>query len=197
MKSIQLLIVCFLVIFCNSVQALSLEPVNINTPQLHRFVIAPSFAIGTPTDVMVQRVYNDIQKNEFMKTTMSPDQLKQMANEISLSLGINCIVRQLRWDFTITPSVGILNVIGVHADINGFNVDIKVGAVRLEQKIPALYETKQQCSRTGPRRYGIAGPRSLECYNYNVQRGLNDGEIKEVLSALNSKVSNAQALISI
>ncbi len=89
-----------------------------------------------------------------------------------------------QWTFTITKTLGKLSIINIFAEIR--NGEIKISGTEKEYSttIPKLTKHEQVCARTGNRKYGIVGKRSMECYMVTVERGITSEEINEVRNIL-------------
>jgi hypothetical protein len=177
-----------LLLYCVSINALSLEPVKMSP------VVEQEFSFNVQ--------HNNVNTGSIMQVIggaslceVGDNFLETISREIVLMIGSDASIRHMRWDTTITLTMGTLKVYSITANIDGLNVHIVAKHVKVEQPIPELYETKEHCERTGPRRYGIAGSRSWECNNYQVGRGLAPDEISEVNQALISKVVEAKLLV--
>jgi hypothetical protein len=114
--------------------------------------------------------------------------LNQIIKEIYLSYGS---VKTIKWEFNINNNQGILKVFSLNALITDNNIHLTGGSIILEQKIPYIAKQEQQCARTGERRYGVAGPRSLECNYYDIARALNGDELLSINQALMAKLPEA------
>lgn len=120
--------------------------------------------------------------------------IKSISQEILIGLA-NTKIQHFKWDLTIQSTIGILKIIKITADIGSTSIHINSKSVRLEQNIPERFETKEICSRSGSRRYVIAGPRERECSYYQVKRDLTQNEINDITNNLLSKAEEAQRLL--
>jgi len=101
------------------------------------------------------------------------------------------------WTFQINQNYATLDYILINVDMNGQRqAHITGGIVRLSQNVPQQHDRQEKCARTGGRRYGLFGPRDMECSWHHVARGLHQHEINEVIAHLNNHVPAAQKLIA-
>jgi hypothetical protein len=181
MRFITLFVV--VIIYSINSDAFTLGPVKIHPP------IKQNYYFMVSTQTKPEQIAVTLEKNGF--DALNGDHLNQISREITLSIGISTTVQSMRWEFEIVGNIGTLNVVKINAEITESKVHITGGVIRLEQQIPIMYKTEERCARTGPRRYGVAGPRSLECDYHNIPRGLTGDEITKVNEALTSKVFGA------
>lgn len=115
--------------------------------------------------------------------------LQTIGKEITFAIGLNnADLYHLRWTLHIQPSVGVLKAFSINVKINKMNVNMFVNSISLTQQIPKTYDTRQHCARTGNRRYGLVGPRSMECNTYFVEHDLTSDEISRVQRRLTDKM---------
>jgi hypothetical protein len=89
-----------------------------------------------------------------------------------------------QWTFTITKNLGKLSIININAKIDDGEISIGGTEKEYSTNIPKLTKQEVVCARTGSRRYGFAGPRSMECHTVIVERGITSDEIDEVRNIL-------------
>ena len=190
--SITILICIFLVGIVNS---LTLSPSVLSEASFEQIEIDASssnFTLKELFEIITVTIHGN---NEL--ADMDQNFIKIVSSEIWLTLGIEkTSIHHLSWEFKIAPRLGMLKVVAFVADINDNKISIKSGSIRIEQEIPVLYEVKQSCARTGSRRYGVAGPRAMECNPYSVVRGLYDSEVALVTKSLYSRVGDALKVLN-
>lgn len=134
-------------------------------------------------------------KNSKIGNNLGCDVIDTIANEISLVIGMNDIgIQHMRWEFEHTSKLGTLVVYRIEAQVNHYEVNIKSKSLRLEQDIPTFYDVTRQCARTGGRRYGLFGPRSMQCYDYHIVRNPNAEEIAKINQNLMDKLSSTKMI---
>jgi hypothetical protein len=148
------------------------------------------FAIS-PENLMSQlQVLNN---NQY---SLQQNMMTQISKEIAVLADSEATFRHNTWTFQISQNYATLDYIMINVDINEKrDAHITGGIVRLTQNVPQQYDIVQHCARTGGRRYGLFGPRDMECSWHHVARGLHQHEINHVIAHLNSHMPAAQKLI--
>ncbi len=119
--------------------------------------------------------------------------INEISNYILFALDLNqSSILQMRWNFKITQSLGVMTQCYILATIFNKNVTIVGNSATAEQQIPTFYTTKEVCSRTGSRKYGLVGPRNLECSYVQVPRGITADEIETVKNRLIQKLDETK-----
>lgn len=118
--------------------------------------------------------------------------LNQITKYILLSLDLETSdIHYMQWKVSITPSIGIMKVFDIIAHINKKTVELISKSVTATQQIPPLYETKEQCTKSGSQRYGgVLGPRKKVCKTYTVARGINSYELNFIAKRLSEKIQH-------
>jgi hypothetical protein len=96
----------------------------------------------------------------------------------------------MQWTFTITKNLGKLSFINIFAKSDNGKIYVSGSEKEYSTTIPKLTEKKTTCARTGNRKFGVAGPRSMECNDVIVERGITLDEIEEVQNFLIKSATN-------
>jgi hypothetical protein len=187
------MIVIILLIFCQLSFAIHLEPVKVFPVITNEIKFIANTNSGH--DAIITTINHQIANTDFSE--LNNGFLQTVVKDISLAIGMpNTIVHHLRWETIISSNMGTMKVYSVTAHIDNFNINLISKYVKLEQQIPDQFETREHCARTGSRRYGIAGPRSRECYYYQIKRDLHPDEIELINQNLLNKINDAKILVS-
>ena len=185
----------YLPLFGQKVNAMSLESVVVSpVVNFESYFVVPTHD-GNCAGLIVNNINNNLVSSQF--ADLPQDFINKISNEISLAIGLpDTNIHHMRWELSITPQVGSLKIFSVNAQINGNNVHVNGRMLNLVQPIPPFYEPKQVCARSGSRRFGIAGPRAMECYIHNVARGINQNEINHITNVLINKANEVKGTIA-
>src|SRR5580700_2983583 len=151
----QRIIIFSAILFClfiTGVQCLQLAPVQVGPVAKYNFAFNIADQRNDPTTLMRSFANN--------KLHVPSGDLDKIAKDIILSMGIEgSQTRHMKWSFHVTNTVGTLSIYEIHALISASQVHVTGASATMTQQIPALYDVREQCARTGKRKYGIAGPR--------------------------------------
>lgn len=169
-----------------SLEEAVIEPAKFSSVTKHNFNVNIENSPST--------LYSNI-KSHILQSGIDDNALNTIAQEIYLAKGIDsATIRHLRWDLKITPDIGTLSIYSIRADVSGEFANMDIRHISVYQEIPALYETKKSCS-SGNRRYGLFGPRTQSCNEYQIRRGLYGHEVDIINNILFSKVLEATNLL--
>lgn len=172
-----------------SINALSLGPPQIGVAKRYD----TRFEIDGPKLMSQLQVLSPSGDQFALQQTM----LSQIAKEITVLADSEASIVRNTWTFQITPNYATLDYVVVNVNINNNRqAHITGGVVRMNQHIDQQYRMEERCARTGGRRYGICGPRDMECSYHHVARGLDQNEINQVGQHLISHLPAARKMIS-
>ena len=187
MASTRLILAAFL--FCGTIQVHSLDLVQPAFNIIRKY--DATFTISTENLMSQLQVLNN---NQY---SLQQNMMTQISREIAVLADSEATFRHNTWTFRISQNYATLDYIMVNVDINeNRQAHITGGIVRLTQNVPQQYDAVQHCARTGGRRYGIFGPRDMECSWHHVARGLHQDEINHVIAHLNNHMPAAQKLLA-
>lgn len=134
---------------------------------------------------LIRSKVHEVKTSEFDETQT----IEEITKYILFALDLNqSTIIHMQWNFKITVKVGIMTQSYIMASIFNKNITLTSKSITAEQSIPPFYTTETVCARTGRRKYGFAGPRSMECSNVIVPRGINAQEIELVKTRLTQKL---------
>jgi hypothetical protein len=171
-----------LFISASIVTGLDLSPVQVGAPIEYNFGVDIATQKQDSTALVTTFAHSGI--------IIPAEDMNKIASDIILAMEIDgSIVKHRKWHVSITQNIGTILMYAIQATISEHRISIVGHNQLLTQHIPTMYETHEQCQRSGRRRYGIAGPRRNVCHTYTVQRGLYPEEINQIQNALTSKAS--------
>ncbi len=143
---------------------------------------------STSLDFIKSKV-QEVAITEFNQT----ETINEISNYILFALDLNqSSILQMRWNFKITQRLGLMTKCYILATIINRNVTLIGNSATAEQQIPTFYTTENVCSHSGSRKYVFGGPRSIECSNVQVPRGLTPEEIETVKNRLVQKLDDTK-----
>ncbi len=174
--------------------ALSLSPETLSSPQVLSSTINLNNSHATFTTLA------QMNETKQFANLVGHQKLEEIAAEILLTAEASGeTYKHMQWNLEINSTQGVLKVIEVRANLqktgNNLKIDLTAVFVEVHQAIPPVYSIQEGSYKSGPRRYLVAGPRETVYYKYQVPRGLNSGEIAQVIQALHAKIPEARALI--
>ena len=167
---------------------------------------------GTITDLtnqaitpIVTTLYTDkttIKTNEldnYLSILQSKDlfnkpKILSVIKEIQIVCDDLCQISNKQWTQIIEDNYA--NIIFYSFVINSSdgNIIINIDVVKAYAQIPKIYTSIQVCSRSGNRKFHVAGPRKNQCTTHHIERGINENEIKYVTKLLDNCLRNSITL---
>jgi asparagine synthetase B (glutamine-hydrolysing) len=133
----------------------------------------------------------ELRKNNELKT-IEESKFNELIESIKLASGDNSKIKTVQWKYEISQVLGVLKVLLVDATIDSSTIKFVINGARVNQEIPIVYKTIQQCrpgSYLSCSRGTNCHVRSFnDCQDVDVPRGLTEDELSQIINSLNSKI---------
>jgi len=115
-----------------------------------------------------------------------------MIKEIQIVCDEQCKYVSKKWTQTIEDNYADITFYSfdLHSSDNG-KIIISIDVIKAHTAVPKLYNSQQVCSRSGRRKYRVAGPRKTKCSVHYTERGINENEIKYVTNFLSETIQKS------
>lgn len=126
------------------------------------------------------------------KCYIEESKFNELIESIKLASGDNSKIKTVQWKYEISQVLGVLKVLLVDATIDSSTIKFVINGARVNQEIPIVYKTIQQCrpgSYLSCSRGTNCHVRSFnDCQDVDVPRGLTEDELSQIINSLNSKI---------